>query len=193
MVNPIFVIEHLEQKVWRWCEIEYSNAAKLIYPFKLLLTNMGRSKKDFGKNSKSINKSIIDMKIDWSRVCVLDPKATEVLTPSDKDKFDYFVFGGILGDEEFNGRTGIELTKQLPESITLRHLGAQQFSTDNALLVTKMILDGKSLEKIPKQWQIEIEINDVESVILPYCYPLINGKPQISNDLIEYLKRKKGF
>ncbi len=192
MKQPIFVIEHLEKEVWPWCRIEYSNAAKLIKPWKLIIANVN-SKETFGDNVEIKKESIADMKLDWRRVCVLDPKAKEVLQPSDKENFDYFLFGGILGDEEFNGRTGKELTEKLPKKVFLRHLGSKQFSTDNALLVTKMILDGKKLDQIPMQWQTEIEINDVESIILPYCYPIVNGKPQISDELVEYLKNKKGF
>lgn len=193
MKKPTFVIEHLEKRTWRWCEIEYENAAKMIKPYPLLITNLKKGKKGFEKFAELEKKSIVDMGLNWERVCVLDPKATEVLKPEDKNKFDYFVFGGILGDEEFNGRTGKELTERMNNKIVLRHLGEKQFSTDNALFVTKMILDGKKLEDIKTQWQAEIEINEVESIILPYCYPLIEGKPQMSPALIEYLKRKKGI
>jgi ribosome biogenesis SPOUT family RNA methylase Rps3 len=31
------------------------------------------------------------------RVCLLDPQATQELSPEDGDTFDWFVFGGILG------------------------------------------------------------------------------------------------
>lgn len=193
MSKPTFVIEHLEKQVWRWCEIEYENAAKLISPYPLLITNLKRGKKSFEKFAKLEKKSIVDMDIRWERVCVLDPKATEELVPADKDKFDYFVFGGILGDEEFNGRTGKELTERMDKRVVLKHLGDRQFSTDNALFVTKMILDGKRLSEIDMKWQAEVEINDIESIILPYCYPLIDGKPQMSEALVDYLKRKKGI
>ncbi len=193
MKEPIFVIEHLEKEVWPWCKIEYENSAKLIAPWKLIISNIDNNEKIAGKNIELKTESITDIKIDWSRICVLDPKAARVLEPKDKGRFDYFVFGGILGDEEFNGRTGVELTKRLPASVALRHLGDKQFSTDNALLVSKLILEGTPLENIPKQWQLEIEINDVESIILPYCYPILNGKPQISRDLEKYLRTKKGF
>jgi ribosome biogenesis SPOUT family RNA methylase Rps3 len=32
------------------------------------------------------------------RVCLLDPQAQEELCPGDAEKFDFFVFGGILGE-----------------------------------------------------------------------------------------------
>lgn len=31
------------------------------------------------------------------RVCLLDPQAPQTLSPADADRFDWFVFGGILG------------------------------------------------------------------------------------------------
>lgn len=193
MEKPTFVIEHLEKQVWRWCEIEYENSAKLIRPYPLLITNLKRGNKSFSKFAKIEKKSIVDLDLDWKRVCVLDPKATQELSSDDKDKFDYFVFGGILGDEQFNGRTGKELTERMSKQVALRHLGDKQFSTDNALFVTRMILDGKKLAVIPMQWEAEVEIKDGESILLPYQYPLVDGKPQMSPALVTYLKRKKGI
>lgn len=32
------------------------------------------------------------------RICLLDSEADETLCPEDKEKFDYFLFGGILGN-----------------------------------------------------------------------------------------------
>lgn len=192
-MESTFIIEHLEKEVWPWCKIEYENSAKLIAPWKLIISNIDNNEKISGKNIELNKQSVKDLAIDWKRVCVLDPKAEKVLEPSDKEKFDYFVFGGILGDEEFNGRTGVELTNSLPQDVSLRHIGKKQFSTDNALFVTKLILTGTKLSSIPMQWQFELEINDIESIILPYCYPLVNGKPQISDELVKYLKNKKGF
>jgi ribosome biogenesis SPOUT family RNA methylase Rps3 len=193
MKKPIFVIEHLEKRIWRWCEIEYENSAKLIAPHTLLITNLRKGKNEFSKFAKLEKRSIVDMDIDWKRVCVLDPKATTELTAEDRNKFDYFVFGGILGDEQFNGRTGKELTERMSKDVALRHLGEKQFSTDNALFVTRMILDGKKLSEIPMQWEAEVEIKDGESILLPYQYPLVDGKPQMSDKLVTYLKRKKGI
>ncbi len=35
---------------------------------------------------------------DKARVCLLDPSATNELSPADGDRFDVFLFGGILGN-----------------------------------------------------------------------------------------------
>lgn len=41
-----------------------------------------------------------------SRVLLLDPKAEKELSPEDALEFDYFLFGGILGDDPPRDRTG---------------------------------------------------------------------------------------
>jgi ribosome biogenesis SPOUT family RNA methylase Rps3 len=35
------------------------------------------------------------------KVCLLDPAAKEELSPKDAEKFDVFLFGGILGTQLF--------------------------------------------------------------------------------------------
>ncbi|MDP1696145.1 MAG: hypothetical protein Q8L29_04495, partial [archaeon] len=102
--------------------------------------------------------------------------------------FDYFIFGGILGDNPPKKRTNPELTSKI-QNVESRNIGDKQMSTDNAVYVVKKILEGSQLSKIPFQDEIEIEINDIESTIFPYRYALVNGKPLISPELIEYLKK----
>ncbi|KAJ9119769.1 hypothetical protein QFC22_003479 [Naganishia vaughanmartiniae] len=63
-----------------------------------------------------------------SKVCLLDPKAERVLSPEDGEPgvFEYFLFGGILGDDPPRDRTG-ELRRMGFET---RHLGSVQMTTD---------------------------------------------------------------
>ncbi|KAJ9115767.1 hypothetical protein QFC24_006875 [Naganishia onofrii] len=65
-----------------------------------------------------------------SKVCLLDPKAERVLSPEDGEEgvFEYFLFGGILGDDPPRDRTG-ELRRMGFET---RHLGSVQMTTDTA-------------------------------------------------------------
>lgn len=78
--------------------------------------------------------------VDPSRVCLLDPRATEVLGPEDADKFDVFLYGGILGDDPPRDRTG-ELRKL---GFPGRHLGPVQMTTDTAVGVSKIVVEDKS-------------------------------------------------
>ena len=82
------------------------------------------------------------------------------------------IFGGILGDNPPQGRT-----KKLHDLCTMRSLGREQMSTDTAVMVTHMVLNGKKLSDIDFQDTIEFETNKGESIILPYRYVLENGKP----------------
>lgn len=192
-MKPIFIIEHLEPKLWPWCIIEYKSISKIIGRNNLIFTNV--SKKDLKKLEKFgkvFTKSVKNLNIDLHKACVLDPLAQKALEPHEAGKFQYYIFGGILGDEKLNGRTSHELTKFLSNS-SKRNIGKAQFSTDNAVYVTSQIINGKSQDKIEFQDSIEIPINKIESVILPYRYPLVSGKPRISPKLIDYLKNKKSF
>lgn len=77
--------------------------------------------------------------VDISKVCLLDPKAPKALSPSDGEVFDWFLYGGILGDDPPRDRTA-ELRKLGFEG---RHLGSVQMTTDTALGVTKIVVEDK--------------------------------------------------
>lgn len=183
----IYIIEHLEKRLWPWCIIEYKSISKIVGKNNLWFTNLGSSRmKGYGKVSRE---SVRRMKLE--RACILDPDAKETLTPEMAKEFDYFIFGGILGDQEFNWRTKKELSKHM--KCKKFNLGKGQFSTDNAVFVTKEIIEGKRLADIKFQDNIEIKTGKYDSFILPYRYPMVKGKPRISKELVRYLKRKKSF
>ncbi len=193
-MKPIFIIEHLEPKLWPWCLIEYESISKIIGKYRLWFTNIKNKNeaRKLSKLGKVLSESIRDLEIDMARACILEPLAPKTLFPIDKNKFQYFIFGGILGEEKLNGRTMRELSRFLKKA-EKRNIGEGQFSTDNAVYVTNEIVSGVKLEDIPMKDTIEIKINSIESVILPYRYPIVKGKPRISSKLIAYLKNKKGF
>lgn len=189
-MSPIIIIEHLEPKMWPWCVIEYKSISKIIPKEQLWFTNMKDKPIFLNKIGKVSKESIINMKLE--NACILDPNAAKKLTSQEAKKFKYFIIGGILGNYPPKKRTRDELTKFIP-SAKKRNLGKKQFSTDNAVYVLNEIIKGNSLEKIKFQNKLILKINNVESIELPYYYPIVNGKPRISNELINYLKRKKDF
>lgn len=189
-VNKIFIIEHLEEKLWPWCLIEYKNISKLVGKDNVWFTNISDGTDKLRAFGKVFSESVKDMKL--KDLCILDPDAPVLLDPQNSKKFTYFIFGGILGDEQFNWRTREELTKFM-KTIPAFNLGKGQFSTDNAVYVTKHISEGSPLSNLQFQDNLEIEIKEGESVILPYRYPLVKGKPQISGELVKYLKNKDSF
>ena len=125
-----------------------------------------------------------------NKTCVLDPEAKQTLKP--QENFDYLIFGGILGDNPPQKRTGQTLTRFFSKAHK-RNIGKKQFSTDNAVYVAHQIINRKKLKDMAFQDNVEIPINKIESVILPYRYPIVRGKPRIDSKLIKYLKNKKEF
>lgn len=190
-----FVIEHLEQFISEWCMIEYENISKIVRKENLIITNL--PKKDFNKLkqlAKLHEESVLTMPL--KNACLLEPKSSKILTAN--DNFDYFIFGGILGDYPKQGRTEKYLTSKLPGKLInpeTRNLGKMQMSTDTAVLVTKIIAGDKTpFQKIKFIDKPEIELKSgkiSESIILPYRYVEENNKPKISKKLLEYLKNKE--
>lgn len=190
-----FIIEHLDFELFEWSLIEYKHISKIVGKGNLVFSNIG-NKKDKDKLNKYgtvFEKSVLEL--DLKNICVLDMSAEKKLDSDDKNKFDYFVFGGILGDDPPQQRTQqlINTLKKKKKKYEIRNLGKKQMSTDTAVFVTKKILDGGNLEKIEFKDGIEIEVRDGESVMLPYRYVVENGNPIYSDELVEYLKRKEGF
>ena len=185
-----FIIEHLEHEMYEWCLIEYEHISKIVGKKNLLFTKV--PKKDAPKLKKYgevLTESVLDLKL--KNACLLDPKATQTLKPS--DSFEYFIFGGILGDYPEQGRTEKYLTSKL-KNVKTRNLGTKQMSTDTAVLVTKTILDGTSFEKIPFIDEPEIALKKgrvAESILLPYRYVAEKGKPVLNKKLLNYLKKKQ--
>jgi len=186
----IYIIEHLEPKVWPWCLIEYKNISKIVGRKNLWFTNIKRKNKELEKIGKVFKNSVAEL--DLKNSCILDPNASKTLDPKGAKSFDYFIFGGILGDYPPKKRTTPELTRRIKKA-NARNIGKKQFSTDNAVLVTKGIVDGKPINKMKFIDTLTIKINDIESIDLPYRYPIVKGKPQISKELVNFLKKKKTF
>ena len=189
-MKQTIIIEHLEPKVWPWCLIEYKSISKLIPKKNLWFTNIHKKSKELESLAKVSKESVINLNLD--KACILDPDAPKTLTPKEAKEIKYFIIGGILGDYPPKKRTKVELTSKMKSTI-VRNMGKKQFSTDNAVYVLKQIIDGAPLSKMSFQNKATIKINNVESIELPYYYPLINGKPRISEELLKYIKNKKDF
>ncbi len=186
-----YIIEHLESKLYKWCEIEYEHISKIIGKENLIFTNIKTpaQRKKLAQLGTVYKESIA--MLNFPKMCVLDPFAEKELVPEDKAQFDYCVFGGILGDHPMQARTKKELVTRMNNPIT-RHIGKEQFPTDNAVYVVKQILENKKrLNELKFIDEIDIELRDGESIQFPFRYVSINGKPLVSEKLIEYLKKRK--
>lgn len=143
------------------------------------------------KLGNALKESVFTLKLNKNKACVLDPGSDKTLTPAIAKKFNYFIFGGILGNYPPEKRTGKLLTKK--SDFKSFNIGKKQMSTDNAVLAVKLIADGIPLEKIKFKDNIKIKTGENEEVILPYRYVVLNGKIFISEELLRSLKRGKRF
>ncbi|KAK4054415.1 hypothetical protein OIV83_000909 [Microbotryomycetes sp. JL201] len=188
-----------------WVSLEYSQMLKLAAPSKVvfsslskqsvasldrLLTQKGAQPQQFEADTRNISQLIKDQGVDMARVCLLDPKGEKELEPQDIESFDWFLFGGILGDDPPRG----ELRKL---GFTGRRLGPVQMTTDTALGVTKLIVqDGIPYEKIPFVDHPTIKFDDHESVEMPFRYVQDErGEPILPDGMKKLLRddMDKGF
>lgn len=194
--KPIYIIEHLEPELFEWCLIEYEHISQLVGKENLWFTNINYEKdckklKKFGKVFSESIKNLGNI-IDFSKICVLDPEADKLLVTGDANIYEYFLFGGILGDYPPKKRTKKELTKFILGSGE-RHIGREQMSTDNAVYTVKQILDGKKFEELKFEDKVSLQLDKFEFVDLPYRYNLVEGKPFMSSKIVSYLKKNGAF
>lgn len=192
-----YVIEHMEQGFTEWVILEYSQILRDIGSENLILTSMPA-----GTTEKDIPQRLVDLGIQWttkevneilpegldsSRLCLLDPRATVELQPSDAADFDYFIFGGILGDHPPRDRT-TELKVKI--GCDTRRLGALQMTTDTAIRTTKIILDGTPFEQIKFIDYPEIRYSKHEATEMPFRYVLDSeNKPILPEGMLALIKK----
>lgn len=114
--NKSYAIEHMEDSdvLPPWVFLEYAHILSLVQPSgsRALFTNLSpviqealqqRCAAQSQGHDFALRESIEDLissgNINKDRVCLLDPKAPQVLSPADADSFDVFLFGGILGGQ----------------------------------------------------------------------------------------------
>lgn len=190
-MKTIYILEHCDRKLFPWSLIEYKRISKFVGKNNIWFTNIKEKDKKKLKNyGKIFTESATSMLL--HNVCILDPESKKVLSPKDKSKFNYLIIGGILGDYPPQKRTEEYISSKMFGTET-RNLGKEQLSTDNAVYVAHKIMTGTPLGKIKFTDNPEIKINKIESVTLPFRYPLVNDKPLMSSKIISHLKKHPGF
>ena len=180
-----FVIEHLEPKMYPWCLLEYKHISKRVGKKNLMFANVrteGESLKPLGEVHKN---SVKQLKL--TKACVLDPSSSKTLTPQIAKRFDYFIFGGILGDNPQRFRTKRELSSKL--KLPSYNLGDKQMSTDTAVIVCSEIVKGIPLSKMKFVEELEFEEESGFYRILPYRYLMEKGKVVFTPRLKALLKK----
>ncbi|KAK2625260.1 hypothetical protein QTJ16_005629 [Diplocarpon rosae] len=201
MASKTYIVEHLDDELGPWSELEYINIAKesnqagakfclTSIPSALVLPEALKSVPGFTADGNSVETIYAQ---DKGRVCLLDPSAPTELSPKDGDTFDVFLFGGILGDDPPRDRTS-ELRKKGFEG---RRLGPKQMTTDTAVRVTRLVVQEKiPLEKIEYIDYPELRINKNESTEMPFRYVKgADGASIMPEGMVDLIKKdsEKGF
>lgn len=178
--------------------LEYENMRDIVGPDRLMITNFHHptsSEKCDLTGISFLKESINDLhEIPKERICLLDSEASEELSPGDVDRFDYFLFGGILGNvDEFDfDRTSVLRVKGFPT----RSLGSLQMTTDTAVRVTKMILiDRRPFATIPFCDRPEFAMPEsTEKLVMNFRYVKgDDGEALICPKVLELLKKDFDF
>jgi len=185
-----YVIEHIGNRIYKWSLLEYKHAAEVIGKNNLIITNVpAKSFDEVSKFAKAYRESVFSLGL--GKGCVLDPNAEEVLVPEDSKKFDFLVFGGILGDNPPQARTKEFLSKR--SSFPTRNLGKAQMPTNVAVIVSKRIMDGKRLKQLEFIDDFELKVSKNLSIHLPYRYLAENGKVLLPKYLIDFIKKRQSI
>ena len=107
--SKTYIIEHLDPELGPWSALEYLAIAKeseqhgatfclSSVPKDLTIPREIQNMKGTIIESQSVEGLYAKEK---DRICLLDPAASEDLSPEDGARFDMFLFGGILGTAIF--------------------------------------------------------------------------------------------
>lgn len=201
MPSPFtFVVEHLDPELGPWSALEYKTIAQesrdascdfiLSSVPETLLQSREFQHLNANARSDPVEVYFANRK---DRICLLDPAAKQELSPDDGERFDVFLFGGILGDDPPRDRTS-ELRKK---GFAGRRLGPVQMTTDTAVRVTRMIVaDQVKLEDIPYVDFPELKLAEHETTEMPFRYVKdAAGRPVMPDGMVELIKADadKGF
>ncbi|ADI32250.1 SAM-dependent methyltransferase [Staphylothermus hellenicus] len=191
MKKPVIIIEHLETEFSIWLFLEYRHSSLIYGSDYVWYTNLPlKYHKIMKKYGKTFAESIVDLVrkrfIDEDQIIILDPAAEKELSFKDLVENNYVVIGGILGDHPPRRRTETLLSNKL-RNVKRRNIGDGQYSIDGAVGFVNLLWINKSIEKIQYVDGITLE-TDYGCIRLPFRYLIIDGKPLISRELVEYLK-----
>ncbi len=101
--SKTYIVEHLDDELGNWSELEYLQIAGESHALgaQFFLTSVPPSLEIPSKLKETpgfeAKQESVESLYEKARVCLLDPSATQELSPEDGDEFDVFLFGGILG------------------------------------------------------------------------------------------------
>ncbi|SPO32005.1 uncharacterized protein UTRI_06730_B [Ustilago trichophora] len=176
----------------------------------LLSTPTSVPQATFELHTASITTLMSERGVTKDKVCLLDPKSPFAVSITDAGKFssetkdsaaggpfEFFLYGGILGDDPPRDRTSSLRQLGFPS----RHLGGVQMTTDTALGVTKRCVEDGFLLQLDdtkeqeEKWQDnkktqkvlewvnypELNFGKGESVEMPFRYMVDEQRPTLSS------------
>lgn len=188
--NPTrLIIENREDRISDWLLAEYSHSAAM-WPG-TIFTNV----RDSGMAAALVGAGSIVaedvLEYTGGKGCIiLDHQAPEVLSPDDFENASYIVVGGILGYDRPKGRTRQLITSRFSGQDNLfRNMGSIQLTIDSAVFVARAIALGASFGELEITNEVEVRWDDVHSTLLPYGYPVVDGKVLMTPGLVEILRK----
>ncbi|RDI85388.1 putative coniferyl aldehyde dehydrogenase [Venturia inaequalis] len=188
-----YIVEHLDTELEEWSSREYASIAKESHasgskffltsvPEELVLPERLQGLEGLTVECRAVEELYRENDGSPSkRVCLLDPQAKQELRPEDGERFDVFLFGGIL-----------DRTKELRvKGFEGRRLGPVQMTTDTAVRVTRIIVQDKvKVEDIPYIDHPDLKVDEHESVEMPFRYVRDKeGKPIMPEGMVELILR----
>ncbi|MEM0491644.1 MAG: hypothetical protein QXR02_04200 [Acidilobaceae archaeon] len=190
--RKVIVIENLEDKISRWVIEEYieSYRVALANGLDLVVSGIipGELESILGRSGVRIEREASRL---YNRVdaILLDLWADKILEPDEAQAANIFIVGGIMGDYPPRGRTRLLYDKY--SYATRRSLGSYQFSVDGAIKVLAKVIRGYRVEDIEIVYPLVVKIRGLTEteIILPYAYPVEDGKPQVSESIVRLLEK----
>lgn len=100
----------MEDGMHEWCVLEYKHMLMNVGADNLYFTSLTDACLNGGmpeelKQAHCHKEDVLHLPgVDPKDICLLDPSAKTPLSPADADRFKYFLFGGILGDDPPRGK-----------------------------------------------------------------------------------------
>ena len=100
-----FIVDHLDEELGPWSELEYKCIAKESHDAgcQFVLSSVPQESEITRQLSSIAHAQLKHEGVETlyaeskNRVCLLDPAGKQELSPEDGERFDVFLFGGILG------------------------------------------------------------------------------------------------
>lgn len=188
MKETKLVIENCEAALSDWLLAEYAHSASM-WPGTIFTgVPAGTMSSALSKHGTPVSTDVLEY-TGGDRCIILDHQSPAELTAGDFASADYIVVGGILGYDRPRGRTSKFITSRFDGTRNMfRNLGGIQLTIDSAVFVARAIYLGAALASLDISCEVEIKWDEIHSTVLPYGYPIVDGRVLLTPGLVEILR-----